>query len=208
MRWPRPRPVWTRGTELNLLAVLDANVLYPFQLRNLLLWLAAEGLYQPLWSESILEEVDRNLRANTRLSEEQLEHLATQMQQAFPDARGFDFDDAAPVVQLPDEGDRHVLALAVHYEADVIVTWNTKDFPESLLMGFGLERKRPPSFLEQLWAEDREGVLRAAEAHRTSLLRDPLTPSAYLEALRTRAQLRRFAQRLESSGFLESAPGR
>ena len=34
-------------------------------------------------------------------------------------------------MQLPDEGDRHVLALAVHYEADVIVTWNSKDFPKA-----------------------------------------------------------------------------
>ena len=68
--------------------------------------------------------------------------------------------------------------------------------------------KHYTSFLDRLWAMDRERVLRAAEAHRTSLVRDPLAPAAYWGALRTRAGLRRLAQRLESAGFLESAPGR
>lgn len=90
----------------------------------------------------------------------------------------------------------------------MIVTWNTKHFPKALLAGFGLEPIRPPSFLDRLWAMDPERVVGAAEAHRTSLLRDPLAPVAYLDALRTRAGLRRLAQRLESAGFLESALGR
>ena len=197
-----------RATDLKLLVVLDANVLYPFQLRNLLLWLAQEGLYEPLWSELILDEVQRNLRSKAKLTEAQLDHLESQMRQAFPEACGSHFHGAEEEVQLPDEDDRHVLALAVHYEADVIVTWNSKHFPKALLTGFGLEPMRPPSFLDRLWAMDRERVLRAAEAHRTSLVRDPLAPAAYLGALRTRAGLRRLAQRLESAGFLESAPGR
>ena len=197
-----------RATELKLLGVLDANVLYPFQLRNLLLWLAQAGLYEPLWSELILDEVRRNLRVNANLTEEQLDHLDSQMHQAFPEACGSRFQGAEQDVQVPDEGDRHVLALAVHYEADVIVTWNTKHFPKALPASFGLEAIRPPSFLDRLWAADPERVVGAAEAHRTSLVRDPLAPVAYLDALRTRAGLRRLAQRLESAGFLESAPGR
>jgi len=197
-----------RATDLELLAVLDANVLYPFQLRNLLLWLAQEGLYEPLWSELILDEVQRNLLSKAKLTEAQLDHLESQMRQAFPEACGSHFHGADQGVQLPDEGDRHVVALAVHYEADVIVTWNSKDFPKAVLASLGLEPIRPPSFVDRLWAMDQERVLRAAEAHRTSLVRDPLTPAAYLSALRTPAGLLRLAQRLESAGFLESAPGR
>lgn len=207
-RWRRLRPTRARTTELRLLAVLDANVLYPFQLRNLLLWLAVEGLYEPLWSELILGEVRRNLCAEAGLSVTQLEHLESQLRRAFPEACGSDFRGAEKDVGLPDEGDRHVLALAVHYEADVIVTWNTKHFPETVLSTFGLERTRPPTFLDWLWTADPDRVLKAAEAHRTSLVRDPLTPPAYLDALRIRAGLRRFAQRLEKAGFAESAPGR
>lgn len=42
-------------------AVLDANVLYPFSLRDTLLRLAELELFTPLWSTRILEEMRRNL---------------------------------------------------------------------------------------------------------------------------------------------------
>jgi PIN domain len=41
--------------------VLDANVLYPFSLRDTLLRLAERELYVLAWSERILDEVSRNL---------------------------------------------------------------------------------------------------------------------------------------------------
>ena len=41
--------------------VLDACVLVPIRLATTLLWLAETGLFQPLWSEPILDEVQRNL---------------------------------------------------------------------------------------------------------------------------------------------------
>jgi hypothetical protein len=56
-------------------AVLDANVLFPFQLRNLLLHLAVDGLFEPLWSEQIVDECVRNLRSNAGLTDEQCAHL-------------------------------------------------------------------------------------------------------------------------------------
>jgi hypothetical protein len=183
-------------------------VLYPFQLRNLLLWLAVEELYEPLWSELILDEVRRNLRAKSGLSATQLEHLESQLRRAFPESCGSEFGGAEKNVRLPHEGDRHVLALAAHYEADVILTWNTKDFPETVLSTFGLERTRPPGFLDSLVKKDPDRVLKAAEAHRTSLIRDPLSPLAYLHALETRAGLKRFARHLEKLGFAERMPGR
>jgi len=38
----------------SLIAVLDANVLYPFTLRDTLLRAAAAGLFQAQWSDKIL----------------------------------------------------------------------------------------------------------------------------------------------------------
>ena len=45
-------------------AILDANVLYPNLLGDLLLSLAAAGLYHARWSAQINEEWTRNLVAN------------------------------------------------------------------------------------------------------------------------------------------------
>nr|WP_218162028.1 PIN domain-containing protein [Mycobacterium malmoense] len=41
--------------------LLDACVLVPYELADFLLRLADADLYEPLWSEEILTEVDRNL---------------------------------------------------------------------------------------------------------------------------------------------------
>lgn len=47
-----------------LVAVLDANVLYPARLRDLLIRLAIGGLYQARWTERILDECFDNLVAD------------------------------------------------------------------------------------------------------------------------------------------------
>ena len=53
----------------------------------------------------------------------------------------------ALVAAMPiNEHDRHVLALAVHVEADCIVTFNLRDFPASACEPYGLEAFDPDSF--------------------------------------------------------------
>jgi predicted nucleic acid-binding protein len=164
-------------------AVLDANVLFPFQLRNLLLHLAAEDLFQPLWSNDIMSELGRVLRDRAGVTDGQWHHLAGQMRRYFGHAWGEGYGGAADGLVLPDEGDRHVLALAVHYEAEFIVTWNLRDFPGDVLLPLGVEAVDPDAFIEMLWEEDRPAVMRAAEQHRVSLRSHPLSPEAYLASL-------------------------
>ncbi len=48
--------------------VLDANVLYPFTLRDTLLRAAANDFFQVHWSEAILDETTGNLVANGIMS--------------------------------------------------------------------------------------------------------------------------------------------
>jgi len=67
--------------------VLDACVLYPFSLRDVLLQAAAEGLYQVYWSETILDEAFRNLVADGRVTEDNAARLAATMRRAFPRRR-------------------------------------------------------------------------------------------------------------------------
>ena len=57
-------------------------------MRNLLLHLAVEGLYQPLWSDEIMDEVRRALAENAGVSEEQWAHLLDQMTKHFPTRSG------------------------------------------------------------------------------------------------------------------------
>lgn len=186
------------------LAVLDANVLYPFQLRNLLLHMAVEELFTPLWSETILEEARTNLRANRAMTEDGWRRLHAKLRAAFEDAWGEGSEERIESCELPDPDDRHVLALAIHYEAELIVTWNTKDFPSEALEPHGIEALRPPSFVDRLWKADQGAVLEAAENHRISLSKGPLSRGEYLEMLRERARLRQLANRLEAGGFLSS----
>lgn len=74
-------------------AVLDANVLYPFSLRDTLLRLAEPEpapapapLYIPLWSDRILEEMVRNLVEDGRMDQDRADRLASLMRSAFEEA--------------------------------------------------------------------------------------------------------------------------
>ncbi len=65
--------------------VLDANVLYPFSLRDTLLRLAERELYLLAWSERILDEVGRNLIENGRTDAATAARLQAAMRSAFPE---------------------------------------------------------------------------------------------------------------------------
>ena len=55
--------------------------------------------------------------------------------------------DLVPILTLPDPADRHVLAAAIFGRAEVIVTFNLKDFPRSILTKHGVEPQHPDDFL-------------------------------------------------------------
>jgi predicted nucleic acid-binding protein len=107
--------------------VLDANVLFPFSLRDTLLRAAAAGYYQVCWSEEILEEARRNLVGRGTITEEQAHRLLYVMRRAFPEAMVSGHEPLTEAMPN-DPKDRHVAAAAVRAAAQVIVTFNLKDF--------------------------------------------------------------------------------
>jgi predicted nucleic acid-binding protein len=123
----------------DFVVVLDANVLYPIGLADLLVTMGRQRLYRPHWSAEILDEVRRNVVADRPdIDPARVEKRLSQMCEALPDALQVvpkSLVDAMPIV----EHDRHVLALAVAVGADSIVTQNLKDFPADVLEDFGLE---------------------------------------------------------------------
>jgi predicted nucleic acid-binding protein len=185
------------------LAVLDANVLFPFQLRNFLLHLATESLYDPLWSERIVDEFARHLVAGAYVTRDQVVHLIGQMRRVFVDAWGTEYESHIDDFLLPDPDDRHVLALAVHYEAEYIVTLNRKHFPEQVLRPLGIEVLPPDAFVELLAQAGFAQIRSAAEKHRLSLKRQPLAPQKYIDSLR-RAGLTHTAEQLVVDGFVSA----
>lgn len=101
-------------TELKV-ALLDANVLYPITLRDLLMWLAVSGTYDAHWTERIQQEWTRNLLADQpNLTAQQLERTKRLMNIALPSALVTGYETMIDRLELPDPDDRHVLAAAIH----------------------------------------------------------------------------------------------
>lgn len=66
-------------------AVLDACALIPIRLATTLLWLAEAGVFELLWSDQMLDEVQRNL-PKLGISEEKAAHRVSTMREAFGEA--------------------------------------------------------------------------------------------------------------------------
>jgi predicted nucleic acid-binding protein len=127
--------------------LLDACVLYPFLVRDVLLQAAAVDFYQAYWSQQILDEALRNLVADGRMDAGKAERLVAAMQRAFPEALVVDHEHLAPAMRN-DAKDRHVTAAAVKAGAQVIVTSNLRDFYD---LPSGIEAQSPDSFLSSLF---------------------------------------------------------
>ncbi|MFT4085165.1 MAG: PIN domain-containing protein [Nocardioides sp.] len=143
-----------------LVAVYDANVLYPSTLRDVLIRVALVGLVQAKWTDQILDETFRNLQANRPdLSAERLDRTRELMNRAVRDVKVEGYEHRIDDLDLPDPDDRHVLAAAIEAGADVIVTKNLIDFPAGSLAPHDVEAQHPDAFLAQL-AELNTGVMR------------------------------------------------
>ena len=101
-----------------LTALPDANVLYPAGLRDLLLRLADQCMIAPLWSADIHAEWTANLLAD-RPDPRVAGATRAVMDRHCPDALVTGYEVLAAELNLPDPGDRHVLAAATHGKAAV-----------------------------------------------------------------------------------------
>ncbi|GAA3873627.1 RSP_2648 family PIN domain-containing protein [Celeribacter arenosi] len=144
-------------------ALLDACVLYPTVMREILLSVAAKGLFTPLWSDRILEEWARAARKLGPQGEVQARGEIAMVRAGFPKASIGNWEGVAQRLYLSDENDIHVLAAAVVGDADVIITMNAKDFPRHVLAEEGLDRADPDSFLWRIWSDHPDVVAGAVE---------------------------------------------
>jgi predicted nucleic acid-binding protein len=164
-------------------AVLDANVLFPFTLRDTLLRAAAIGLFEVYWSEQILEETTRNLVATERVNEAGAIRLTTAMRAAFPDAMVHSFEDLMPSM-ANHPGDRHVVAVAAKAAATHIVTQNLKHFRP---LPVGLSAIGPDEFLQRLLHSAPDEVVQLLRRQANALQRPMVTLDSLLSGLATQA---------------------
>lgn len=138
--------------------LLDACVLYPTVMREILLGVADTGLFEPRWSERILEEWARAARKIGPEGETIARGEVAQVKVRFPAALVRPAPGIEGRLWLPDPMDIHVLAAAISSSSDMILTLNASDFPKNILAEEGLLRSSPDEFLYGLWLDEPEDV--------------------------------------------------
>ncbi len=136
-------------------AVFDACVLHPAELRDFLMWLARARLFRAKWTEKIHEEWTRSIirrfpESEHKVRRTKLQRTVSLMNSAIPDSLVSGYECLIEGIQLPDPDDRHVFAAAVFAKAEVIVTFNLKDFPAAILKSLHVQAQHPDDFVVSL----------------------------------------------------------
>lgn len=150
--------------------------------------LALTDLFWAKWSSMIHDEWTGSVLKNRPdLSPDALKQTRELMDMHVRDCLVENFEDLIPVLRLPDPKDRHVLAAAIRGRADVIVTYNLKDFPAKELQKYGIAPQHPDEFLTHILDLAPGTVCAAAQTHRQRLRNPGKTVDQYLEALERQA---------------------
>lgn len=166
-------------------AVLDANVLYGEFVRDMLLSLFYEGLFEAKWTEQITDEWVRHLLENKpTLKRETVQATVMKMHAIRPSPLVENYLQFIDKVDLPDRDDRHVLAAAIASDARKIVTWNLRDFPEKILAAFGIVAESPDKFLSDLVNEQPMAVVRIFRGMRARRKKAAHSVDEFLESMK------------------------
>ena len=166
----------------NFTVVFDANVLYPAGLRDLLMRVALTDQFHARWTEDIHDEWTRNLIAkDENCTKEKLKRTVELMNAAVPDCLVTGYKGLIGALKKTDEKDRHVAAAAIRCNADVIVTYNLKDFSDEELKEYHIDAQHPDVFLGHLFDLNPTRFCNAVREHRASLKKYPRTVDELLE---------------------------
>jgi hypothetical protein len=155
--------------------VLDACIMMSGLLRPLLLNLAQTGMFQPLWTDKIGQEWQRNAARLWSIAPELLQHEWQRMQEQFPAANMGDVTEFEAALKHTDRKDKHVAAtgiaaVAAHLGNPVsVLTWNIKDFSRSELRRQQLGLIDPDRLLSQWWPTHRSTLSVAIDGTLTEL---------------------------------------
>ena len=167
---------------MTIIAILDSDILFQLPLRDTLLRAAENGIYEPRWSQKILDDTTRNLVNKGRSTELGVVRLQQNLKAYFPEA----------MVEVPEEliermtnhpGDRHVAAAAVAANAEIIVTFNLRHFPQESLTPWGIQAQHPDVFLTKLYEEFPEALINIIQQQSEDLKNPPVSVTELLAKL-------------------------
>lgn len=177
--------------------VLDACVLMSTLQRQLLLRLAAQGVFQPVWTEHIGEEWRRNAARVWQIPTGKLAEQWDAMNQRFPGAMEINTGPYEVGLRYSDAKDLHVIAAGLARRARCglqrppavhVMTWNLKDFDRSELRRQGLDVYSPDQLLANWWRAGSarlDAAVQAVAADSVALGRtpEPLADTLHRERL-------------------------
>lgn len=166
------------------IVILDACVLFPAPLRDFLMHLALLDVFQARWTDEIHAEWIRNvLKIRPDLTEKQLNRTKDLMNLHVRDCLVENYENLIDKISLPDENDRHVLATAIKAKAEIILTFNLRDFPNEILEKYNLKAISPDKLLVDLFDSNADNFNLAFERQLKSLKKPPKTADELLQIL-------------------------
>ncbi|MBW3090207.1 PIN domain-containing protein [Bifidobacterium miconisargentati] len=126
---------------------LDANIFLHTWLTDVLLTFADHHLFDPEYSDDVLEEARRAFVDVLNKDPIWVDRYLSAIRNIKPYYLVSSIPELTGDVVLPDDGDRHVVAAAYNGNADMIITFNLKDFPANQLAKIGLSARHPDMFL-------------------------------------------------------------
>jgi hypothetical protein len=173
------------------LAVLDAPVLTRGVLTMFLLYLAEAGAFDPVWSDQIHTDWNRDLRRlRPDIPMERLRHRRVEMDRAFPVANVIASRDAQDEVLAhcttpAERRSAHVLATALSARAAVIVTDASFCLTEVMSkLWHDTAVLSPDAWCLELFDRHEAAVLEGGRAHRASLAGGDGSADGWLALLR------------------------
>lgn len=161
-------------------------MLWSAPVRDLLLRIAEQGLFVPAWSQQVLDEMASSLsKRRPDLGPNRIEHLVAELQRAFPGQIIHGYEHLIPTM-LNQEKDRHVLAAAVFARANILVTWNTKDFPTEATQPHDVTVQTPDQFLCDIWQDNQARLIELLRQQADDTRDPPLTLDGIIHRLRLR----------------------
>ena len=164
---------------MDLIAIVDANILFPYALRDTVLRAANERFFRVRWSATILDELQRNLVSKHIVSTDKALRLRTRLEEVFPKANVTNFEHLIPA--MPNHiKDRHVVAAAVRAGAEIIATANMKDFRQ---LPHGIIALPPDQFLCRLFEMSPERFVNMLRQQARDMQKPPQTCDGLLAHL-------------------------